>query len=45
MDVFKSFTLSNIVITVAEYLQKLKFFFSENLLLAALDLVDRENGM
>lgn len=27
-----------------EYIEKLKFLFSENLLLAALDLVDRESG-
>lgn len=29
---------------VNDYLEKLRFLFSENLLLAALDLVDRENG-
>ena len=29
---------------VEEYIEKLKFLFSENLLLAALDLVDRECG-
>lgn len=29
---------------VDDLVEKLRFFFSENLLLAALDLVDRENG-
>ena len=32
------------VIQVDEYLDKLRFFFDDNLLLAALDLVDRQNG-
>ena len=27
-----------------EYRDKLRFFFDDNLLLAALDLVDRDNG-
>lgn len=31
-------------IAVEGFLEKLRFFFSENLVLAALDLVDRENG-
>ena len=32
------------VIQVDEYFDKLRFFFDDNLLLAALDLVDRQNG-
>lgn len=30
--------------TVNDYLERLRFLFSENLVLAALDLVDRESG-
>ena len=31
-------------VLVNDYLERLRFLFSENLLLAALDLVDRDNG-
>ena len=33
-----------ILCTVAESVEKLRFFFSETLILAALDLIDRDSG-